>query len=311
MVTVTTTDQRAPTDVRPAVTAADPAAGTTARLPRLRAFALGRVGGLPRPFWVLWSGTLINRIGYMVEPFLAYYLTGVRGLSLATTGAIIAVSGAGSVVSQLVSGSLSDRFGRRAMLTLGMLANAAALIGLGYSRGLVPIVAATLLFGLTIDMYRPASSALVADLVPPAERPRAYGLLFWAVNLGFSVAMVLGGTLARSGFQWLFWADAGTCAVVGVLAWRGLPGGSPGRASPARTRQPGSAAPRDRSGRLTRRPAGNGGGMLRGFVRDRVMIACLALSLCYCFVSFRPTPRCPWPCGFRACLPRSMAWPWP
>jgi MFS family permease len=276
MGTVTTTDQRAPGDVRPAATAA----GATARLPRLRAFTHARVGGLPRPFWVLWSGTLINRIGYMVEPFLAYYLTGVRGLSLAATGAILAVSGAGSVVSQLVSGSLSDRIGRREMLTLGMLANAAALIGLGYSRGLVSILAATLLFGLTIDVYRPASSALVADLVPPAERPRAYGLLFWAVNLGFSVAMVLGGTLARSGFQWLFWADAGTCAVVGVLAWRGLPSGSPARARAAKARESGPTAPLARSGRLT----GSRGRALLGFARDRVMIAYLALSLCYCFV---------------------------
>jgi MFS family permease len=308
--TVTTIDQRAPGDVHSAATTrqvgathptagtahpaagaaqsavgvAHPAADATARLPRLRAFANARVGGLPRPFWVLWSGMLINRIGYMVEPFLAYYLTGVRGLSLATTGAILAVSGAGSVVSQLVSGSLSDRIGRRAMLTLGMLANAVALIGLGYSRGLVPIAAATLLFGLTIDLYRPASSALVADLVSPAERPRAYGLLFWAVNLGFSTAMVLGGALARSGFQWLFWADAGTCAVVGVLAWRGLPGGSPGRARPAKARQSGPAARRARSGWLARRPAGNRGGTLRGFAHDRVMIAYLALSLCYCFV---------------------------
>ena len=284
MDTVTTTDQRAPGDVRPAAPSAHSVAGATARPPRLRAFAHARVSGLPRPFWVLWSGTLINRIGYMVEPFLAYYLTGVRGLSLATTGAILAVSGAGSVVSQLVSGSLSDRIGRREMLTLGMLANAAALIGLGYSRGLVSILAATLLFGLTIDVYRPASSALVADLVPPAERPRAYGLLFWAVNLGFSVAMVLGGTLARSGFQWLFWADAGTCAVVGALAWRGLPSGSPGRARAAKARESGPAVPAARPGRLTGRPTGNRGGALLGFARDRVVIAYLALSLCYCFV---------------------------
>jgi hypothetical protein len=41
----------------------------------------------------------------MVEPFLAYYLTGVRGLSLAVTGAVLAMSGAGSVVSQLVAGT--------------------------------------------------------------------------------------------------------------------------------------------------------------------------------------------------------------
>src|SRR5215471_16173340 len=274
MDTVTTTDQRAPGDVRPAAPSAHSVAGATARPPRLRAFAHARVGGLPRPFWVLWSGTLINRIGYMVEPFLAYYLTGVRGLSLATTGAILAVSGAGSVVSQLVSGSLSDRIGRREMLTLGMLANAAALIGLGYSRGLVSILAATLLFGLTIDVYRPASSALVADLVPPAERPRAYGLLFWAVNLGFSVAMVLGGTLARSGFQWLFWADAGTCAAMGLMAWRWLPRDRPPRARPA-----GRTVMRSRARRLPRHR-----GRPSGVLGDPVMLTYLALTLCYCFV---------------------------
>ena len=254
-------------------------AGT--RAPRLRAFTRSQLGGLPRPFWLLWSGTLINRIGYLVEPFLAFYLTGVRGLSLTATGAVLAMSGAGSVVSQLVSGALSDRFGRRAMLTLGMLANAAALVGLGYSRGLVPLIVATLIFGATIDIYRPASAALVADLVPPAGRPRAYGLLFWAVNLGFSVAMVLGGALARSGFVWLFWADAGTCAVVGVMSWRWLPRDRPPRAHPERA--PRARAPR-RPGRMRLSRAGRLAGRRGGFASDPVMIAFLALSLCYCFV---------------------------
>jgi MFS family permease len=85
------------------------------------------------------------------------------------------------------------------------------------------LIAASAAVGLAVDMYRPASSALVADMVPAAERTRAYGLLFWAVNLGFSVAMVLGGTLARAGFAPLFWADAFTCAVFGVLVWRAVP----------------------------------------------------------------------------------------
>ena len=180
----------------------EPHSASAANVPavRLRAFVRAQVGGLPGPFWLLFSGTFINRIGYLVEPFLAYYLTGVRGLSLATTGAVLAMSGAGSIVAQLVSGVLTDRIGRRAVLTFGMLANAAALIALGYSRGLPAIVATTLLFGMTIDLYRPASAALIADVVPPADRPRTYGLVFWAVNLGFSVAMVLGGALARSNF---------------------------------------------------------------------------------------------------------------
>jgi MFS family permease len=124
---------------------------------------------------------------------------------------------------QLAGGVLTDRLGRRATLTAGMLANAAALLGLGYARGLAPLFAASVAVGVTIDMYRPAAAALVADLVPAADRARAYGLIFWAVNLGFSVAMVLGGTLARTGFTTLFWIDAVTCAACGLLVWRAVP----------------------------------------------------------------------------------------
>lgn len=190
---------------------------------RLTGFARQAAGGLPRPFWVLWAGTLVNRLGLFVEPFLALYLSSGQRLSLAETGAVLASYGAGSVFSQLIGGALADRIGRRATLTGGMLGNAAALLGLGYARGLAPLVVAAVAVGLTVDMYRPAVSALVADLVPAADRARAYGLIFWAVNLGFSVAMVLGGTLARAGFAPLFWADAVTCAVFGLLVWRAVP----------------------------------------------------------------------------------------
>jgi len=208
-------------------------------------------GGLPRAFWVLWAGTLINRLGVFVEPFLALYLSSGRHLSLAQVGGVLASYGAGSVFSQLIGGELADRVGRRATLTAGMLANAAALLALGYARGLGPLIAAAVAMGITVDMYRPAASALVADLVPAAERTRAFGLIFWAVNIGFSVAMVLGGTLARAGFTPLFWADAATCAVFGLLVWRAIPEtrraeGGGRRAASADSRQHSSRVLRDR-----------------------------------------------------------------
>jgi MFS family permease len=181
-----------------------------------------RVARLPRAFWTLWAGTVINRLGLVVEPFLALYLSS-RHLPLSQIGMVIAASGAGSVFSMLIGGSLADKIGRRSTLTLGMLANGATLLVLGYARGLVPLVFATLAYGLTVDMYRPAVSALIADLVPASDRVRAYGLLYWAINLGGSVAMVLGGALARSGFSLLFWLDAGTCVIFGLLVWHAVP----------------------------------------------------------------------------------------
>jgi len=85
-------------------------------------------------------------------------------------------------------------------------------------------------------MYRPAVQALVADLVPAAGRARAYGLISWAANLGFSAAMLSGGMLAQAGFHWLFWADALTCVAFAALAWRALPAAPAGAA--ARATQP-------------------------------------------------------------------------
>jgi MFS family permease len=190
---------------------------------RLPAFLGTRLGGLPRAFWALWTGSFVNRLGTMVEPFMAFYLAGVRGMSITLTGAVLALFGLGSVFSQMLGGVLADRIGRRATLSGGMLATAAAMLALGYVTAIPVIVALVFLLGLALDLYRPAAQALVADLVGPADRVRAYGLLFWAINLGFAVAMVLGGALSRVGFTWLFWADATTCAVFAVLVWRAVP----------------------------------------------------------------------------------------
>jgi MFS family permease len=178
---------------------------------------------LPGPFWALWSGTLVNRLGTMVMPFTGVYLTQARGFSVAVAGLAMTLFGVGSLLSQLVAGLLTDRIGRRATLCGSMLGTAVVMLALGYSTGLGAILGGMFVLGLLIDAYRPASSALVADLVPAALRAKAFGLIFWAVNLGYAVAMVAGGWLARLGFSWLFWADALTCTIFALLVWRAVP----------------------------------------------------------------------------------------
>ncbi len=78
-----------------------------------------------------------------------------------------------------------------------MVATAATMLFLGYARDLTAIAIGMFVLGLVVDIYRPASQALLADVVSPQDRPRAYGLLFWAINLGFSVAMVAGAEGSR------------------------------------------------------------------------------------------------------------------
>lgn len=186
---------------------------------RGRAALRSWAGGLPRPFWVVWAGTLVNRLGTFVTPFLVLYLTHERGLSVAGAGGVLTVLGVGGLLSQPVGGLLTDRLGRRATLAGGMWAASGAMLLLGAARGTWLIVAAAFLAGLTLDLFRPASQALVADVVPPDGRARAYGLLFWAVNLGWAVATTTAGFLAQHGYLLLFVGDAATSLIFGLLVW--------------------------------------------------------------------------------------------
>lgn len=236
---------------------------------RLRAALRARVGGLSGHFWVIWSGTLINRTATFVRPFLVLYLTGPEHRSLTTAGAVVSVAGFGSLVSQPLGGFLADRYGRRWTLAGGMIGTAAAELLLGYAPTLAFTFGAAALLGILLDLYRPAVQAMVADLVPPGDRPRAYGLLFWAINLGFSIAMVVGGVLAQRGFIWLFWADALTCVCFGLLVLRAVP----------ETRPRHGATP-------TR-------GSIGVLLHDRVMLAVVGLALVYAVVYSQATAGLP------------------
>ena len=178
---------------------------------------------LPRAFWALWACQLVNRLGGFVQPFLVLYLTQDRHLSAGTAGAVVAAVGVGSVTSQFVGGWMTDRIGRRHTMLIGFLGTAAALIALGQATAMPVIWATSFAVGLMADLFRPAVQATVADLLGPGERVRAYGLLFWAINLGFSISTVSAGVLSQFGYGLLFWLNAATSVMAAAIIWRVVP----------------------------------------------------------------------------------------
>lgn len=177
----------------------------------------------PRAYWYVWWGTLINRLGSFVVPLLTIYLTRARGLSVSDAGGIVAVFGAGQVVASIVGGQMSDRLGRRITMLISLFGGAAAMCGLGLAEDLAAITTMVGVVGFVGELYRPAVLAFVADVIPPAQRVDAYGLLYWVINLGFAVAAVTGGLLADLDFRILFFADAVTMAAFGVIVLVAVP----------------------------------------------------------------------------------------
>ncbi len=183
----------------------------------------GLMSGLPRTYWLLWAGLLVNRVGTMVVPMLTAYLTKVRGLSLAQAGTTVAAFGGGALFGNLVGGSLADAYGRRGTMLLSLTCGAVAMLGLGHAEAPLALIGWAFTLGLFGEMFRPAAQAVVADVVPPELRMKAFTLQYWAVNLGFAIAALVGGALATDHFDWLFWGDAGTTLLFAGLVAVALP----------------------------------------------------------------------------------------
>jgi len=233
-----------------------------------RSFAQN-LGALPRASWVLFAGTFINRFGTFVMPMLAIYLTR-SGYSIAQTGIAISAYGGGHIVTSILGGHLADRFGRRNTIALSMFASGGAMLALSQARGYAAIVACTFLAGSAAELYRPASSALIGDLVAPEQRVLAFGLYRFAINLGFAGGPATAGFLADRSFLYIFVADALTSFVYGVIALVALPHG-------VRT-----AAHEEQ--------AGEG---YRAVLGDRRFVYFLAATMCLTWVDFQITSTLP------------------
>lgn len=182
----------------------------------------GLVEGLPPTYWLIWTGTLINRLGGFVVPFLTLYLTQQRGIPIGQAAFVVSLFGAGSFISQLSGGELTDRLGRRPVMLMSFFITPIFMIALGLARDLLLISVSTFIVGFFTDLYRPAVGAAIADLVQSEYRTRAYGYNYWAINFGAAVAPVLAGLMAGYNYLTLFVADAATTFIFGLIVLFGI-----------------------------------------------------------------------------------------
>ena len=221
------------------------------------------VRSMPPAAWVLFGGSFVNRFGSFVLVFLVIWLT-EEGYSAAQAGAAVSSYGAGALGASLLGGYLADRIGRRNAIAVSMLSAAATMLALSQARTLALVLVLSGLAGLTSELYRPASAALLADLVPSERRVTAYALYRLAINLGFAAGPATAGLLAERSFFLVFLGEALTSALFGVAALLFLPEGT-------------------RSHRAEERP----GELLRAVRADRPFQLFLVASLLSAFIYFQ------------------------
>jgi len=179
--------------------------------------------GLSREVWTLSLVGLVNRMGMMVMPYLALYLTRELSYSVSQAGLVLGIYGTGSFAGIALGGYWTDRIGYRPVQLASLFSSGALLILLGQLGPGASLCLTVFAFGLATDVYRPANNAALAQHSSEQKRARAYGLYRLAINLGWSVGPALGGFLARVDYGMLFWVDGCTTLLAGLYLAFALP----------------------------------------------------------------------------------------
>lgn len=172
---------------------------------------------LPRPIWILFSATLVNRMGTMVLPFLFLYITRTLGVSPARAALSLSVYGVAALLAMPIAGRLTDRLGPLPVMKTSFFATGFLLFLFPLAHSFAAILVMTFAFAVLNESVRPPSMALVSDLVPPEQRKVAFALSRLAVNLGMSIGPAMGGILAVFSFRWLFFVDGATSLLAGIV----------------------------------------------------------------------------------------------
>ena len=140
------------------------------------------------------------------------------GLSVAQAGALVALYPLVWGLGQLVTGPLSDRLGRKHLVSLGMVTQAVALAVTAEAASFAAWAGAAVLLGAGTAMVYPTLLAAIGDVAHPAWRARAIGTYRLWRDAGFAVGALLAGVLADAlGVRGAIWAVAALTAVSGLV----------------------------------------------------------------------------------------------
>jgi MFS family permease len=187
---------------------------------------------------VLIAVNFVDMIGFMIVlPLLPFYALKLHATP-ETIGRLIASFSIAQLLAAPIWGRVSDRYGRRPALLIGLSASAVAYVVFGLATTVWLLFLSRLVQGAGGGTTGVAQ-AYVADTVVPADRARALGWLSAATSAGVMVGPAIGSFAAHFGQAAPGLIAAMLCLVNVFFAWRWLPEShKEPAASPTRARKP-------------------------------------------------------------------------
>ena len=178
----------------------------------------------PGSFWTLMAGTFIDRLGgAMMFPFFAIYITEKFDVGMVVVGTVFAIFSVSSFIGSTVSGALTDKFGRKAMIIFGLVASALSSLAMPFVDSINIFYAVSFLAGMFESVGGPARQAMIADLLPEEKRAEGYAIHRVTFNLSAAIGPAVGGILAAISYPLLFYLDAASSLIMVAIIIYKLP----------------------------------------------------------------------------------------
>lgn len=167
---------------------------------------------------VLSFGLIIPVLPHLIEDFVggdtakAAYWVGLFG----TVFALI------QFVFSPIQGSLSDRYGRRPVILISCLGLGLDFILMAVANTLPLLLIGRIISGITAASFTTAN-AYVADVTPPEQRAKSFGMIGAAFGVGFVIGPVIGSQLGAIDMRLPFWFAAGLALLNFCYGWFVLP----------------------------------------------------------------------------------------
>jgi MFS family permease len=203
-------------------------AGATATVPGAKRGGRPRVSLLPaesRAVGALATIYATRMLGlFLLLPVMALYAADLPGATPWLAGLAVGAYGLTQAVLQIPFGAASDRYGRRPIITLGLVLYAVGSVFGALAGSIWTVIAARMVQGA--GAVTGPISALLADLTRTEVRTRAMALIGISIGLSFVVSLVGAPLLqAAIGVRGIFWVMAGLAVLALLLLWLVVPSG--------------------------------------------------------------------------------------
>ena len=172
---------------------------------------------LPRNIWIISIASLINRVGMMVLPFLALYMTNDMHVTAAEAGSVLMAYGLGSLISAPFVGKLSDKIGSLNLIKISLIGSGIFLLFYSFIHDFHYFLILSFVWAIISESFRPAAMSFISNESKDEDRKPSFALYRLAINLGMSFGPVIGGILSTINFSLLFYFDGATSILAGLF----------------------------------------------------------------------------------------------